>query len=225
MFTGIIEAVALIRSISDRDMWLEVPFACKLKLGQSVACDGVCLTVVEIDEQGFRVEFLEETKKLTNFGSLSSGLYVNVERAMKVNDRFDGHIVQAHVEGLGILMSVQRELGASQERDSSVSSSSSSSSSSLQDATENSVGMTKGDTWLLTLEVSKELMKYMIHKGIVILNGIALTIVDLNEEKLQLRVAIIPHTWENTNLSRLQEGAVVNVETDVIAKYVERMVG
>ncbi len=201
MFTGIIESVAQVRPISDREMWLNVDFSSELKLGQSVACDGVCLTVVEMDQQGFRVEFLEETKKVTSFDQLEEGWYVNVERAMKADDRFDGHMVQAHVEGVGKLESID------QERDSSAP-----------------VGMTKKNTWILTVEVPKALMKYMISKGIIILNGIALTIVDLDEQKSQVRVAIIPHTWENTNLSKLKEGAVMNVETDVIAKYVERMV-
>lgn len=192
MFTGIIEAVGQVRSISATDMWLDVDFSSELKLGQSVACDGVCLTVVDSDEEGFRVEFLEETKKLTSFGQLEEGKSVNVERAMKVTDRFDGHIVQAHVEGIAQLTEVVQER--------------------------------EPDTWMLTVEVSKALMKYMISKGIIILNGIALTIVDLDEQRSQVRVAIIPHTWENTNLSELKEGAIINVETDVIAKYVENLV-
>ncbi len=203
MFTGIIEEIATVRSIAKSDIWIDVSFSAELVLGQSVACDGVCLTVVEMDAKGFRVEVLEETKRLTSFHQLEEGSHVNVERAMKATDRFDGHIVQAHSEGLGVLKTTEKE--------------------TINDNLSTSVEIESVKTWIMTFEVPKKLMKYMILKGIIVLNGIALTLVSVNDEKSEIEVAIIPHTWENTNLHSLKEGDVVNVETDVLAKYVERM--
>lgn len=208
MFTGIIEEIGKVRELTTQGMWIDVTFSKELNLGQSVACDGVCLTVVEKDENGFRVDLLEETRRLTAFSELESGSLINVERAMKADSRFDGHVVQAHSEGIGTLVNVREE-----ERDFSASSPSENTASSVE--------MTK--TWLLTVSVPKPLMKYMILKGIVILNGIALTITSLDDEKGELEVAIIPHTWENTNLHALQPGDKINIETDVLAKYMERL--
>lgn len=209
MFTGIIEEVGKVRSASQQGFWLDVSFAKELKLGQSVACDGVCLTVVEMDGVGFRVDLLEETKRLTAFADVKQGDLVNVERAMKIDARLDGHIVQAHSEGIGTLVRMKEE-----ERDFSASSSSENQASSVE--------MTK-KTWLLTISVPESLMKYLILKGIIILNGIALTITKLDDKKHELEVAIIPHTWENTNLHALQPGSKLNIETDILAKYVERL--
>lgn len=196
MFTGIIEEVGKVREVTPQGMWIDSSFAKELKLGQSVACDGVCLTVVETDEEGFRIDLLEETKRLTAFSEASLGTLVNLERAMKVDERLDGHIVQGHVEGVGELVKIEKEKGKSEK---------------------------EGMTWLLAIKVPRDLMKYMILKGIIILNGIALTITALDDEKGELQVAIIPHTWENTNLHRLQVGSRINIETDLLAKYVERL--
>jgi riboflavin synthase len=208
MFTGIIEEIATVRNISDRDAWLDVSFSDELKLGQSVACDGVCLTVVEMDQSGFRVELLEETKRLTSFYQLGQGSNVNVERAMKADDRFDGHIVQAHSEGVAVLCEVENEKVEMVN----------------ETKKQGNVEETVMTTWLMTFEVPSKLMKYMILKGIIILNGIALTLTSVDDEKAEIQVAIIPHTWDNTNLQYLKTGDKVNLETDVLAKYVERMV-
>lgn len=197
MFTGIIEEVGKVREMTPQGMWIDCSFAEELKLGQSVACDGVCLTVVETDEKGFRVDLLEETRRMTAFSDLQEGSLINVERAMKADSRFDGHVVQAHSEGVGILVKIQNE------------------KFKMQNEMQN--------TWVLTVSVPQHLMKYMILKGIIILNGIALTITALDDEKGELQVAIIPHTWENTSLHALKEGAKMNVETDILAKYVERL--
>jgi riboflavin synthase len=200
MFTGIIEEIGKVRELTSQGMWIDVTFSKELKLGQSVACDGVCLTVVEMDESGFRVDLLEETRRMTAFSELESGSLINVERAMKADSRFDGHVVQAHSEGVGTLKKARKERNDRKD--------------SKEDV----------ETFILTVEVPNYLMKYMILKGIVILNGIALTITSLDDEKWELEVAIIPHTWENTNLHALKPGAKVNVETDVLAKYVERLI-
>lgn len=197
MFTGIIEKTAKLRKGASQSVWLDVSFAAELKIGQSVACDGVCLTVVEKDKKGFRVDVLQETRRLTHFSDLRVGSLVNVERAMKVQDRFDGHLVQGHSEGIGEIVKIEKEKVKSQ----------------------------KGkQTWIFAVKVPKKLMKYMILKGIIILNGIALTITKLDDKKHQVEVAIIPHTWKQTNLHVLKVGAKVNVETDLIAKYLERLI-
>lgn len=192
MFTGIIESLGKIRSLQASEVWIDAPFASELVFGQSVACDGVCLTVVDHDDSSFLVQVLEETKRMTRFGELRVGSVLNLERALKANDRLDGHIVQAHVEGIGVLQDVHNEVG-------------------------------KDDTWILRVSVPPSLMKYMILKGIIVLNGIALTITHVDDNASEISVAIIPHTWENTNLHTLQKGDQINVETDVLAKYVERL--
>jgi len=199
MFTGIIEEVGKVRHVTPQGMWIDCTFAKELKLGQSVACDGVCLTVVEKDDKGFRVDLLEETKRLTAFTDARVGTLVNLERAMKADGRFDGHIVQGHSEGVGILKKARKELKDRKDRKDS-------------------------DTYVLTVQVPRDLMKYMILKGIIILNGIALTITSLDDVKGELQVAIIPHSWENTSLHALKIGAQMNVETDILAKYVERLI-
>jgi len=107
MFTGIVEITARVRSVDDESLWMDVIFVEELKLGQSVSCSGVCLTVVELDEQGFKVEVMQETKDKTYFADLKVGDLVNVERAMSAQGRFDGHIVQGHVDGVGELLSVE----------------------------------------------------------------------------------------------------------------------
>jgi|CXWL01.1.fsa_nt_gi riboflavin synthase len=191
MFTGIIETTARVRSISSSSFWLDVDFASTLKIGQSVACNGVCLTVVERDKKGFRIELLEETKKKSSFAGLKKKSLVNVERAMKIGDRFDGHVVMGHSEGVGRIVKIILEPGSEMTR-------------------------------LITVMIPKVLMKYMLLKGIVILDGIALTLTKVIAKKSQIEVAIIPHTWENTNLRSLQVGNKVNIETDVVGKWLEK---
>lgn len=191
MFTGIIEEVGKIRKVTSQGMWINVSFARELKLGQSVACNGVCLTVVEADRKGFAIELLEETKRRTSFVDSDKDSLVNLERAMKVGDRFDGHIVLAHSEGVGKVMKMKVKM--------------------------------KNEDRVMTLKVPKPLMRYMILKGIVVLDGIALTLTRVDDKKAEIEVAIIPHTWENTNLSFLKIGARVNVETDVVGKWIEKL--
>ena len=104
MFTGIIESTAPLRSKTDHLFWFDVPFARELKLGQSIACSGVCLTVVKTDTKGFAVEVIEETLRRTYLGELEKGYLINIERAMLANGRFDGHVVQGHVDGIGRIL-------------------------------------------------------------------------------------------------------------------------
>ena len=193
MFTGIIEMTASVRSVTETDLWLDVPFAEELQIGQSVACSGVCLTVVELDEQGFRVEVMGETRERTALAQLQPGDLVNVERAMRADGRLDGHIVQGHVDGLGTVLGLEEQVD----------------------------GAGKLDSVLLKLEVPEQLTRYMVEKGSICLDGISLTIVSISGRTLTL--GIIPHTWVVTALHDKKVGDPIHLEVDVLAKYVERI--
>lgn len=184
MFTGIIETVGKLRKASSGEVWIESDIAKLLKKGQSVACNGVCVTILETDRHGFRVEILSETKRLSNLGKLRTKDLVNLERAMKFSDRLDGHLVQGHVEGMGLIKKI--------------------------------------DQGIIALKIPKKLMKYCHWKGIIMIDGIALTFVRLDDRKAEIEVALTPYTWENTNLHTRKIGEYVNIETDYIAKIVER---
>lgn len=185
MFTGIIETVGTLRKSSKEGIWIESDVAKSMKKGQSVACNGVCITIVEVDRHGFRAEILPETKRLSNLGKLRTGDLVNLERAMKFSDRFDGHLVQGHVEGKGLIKKIDQET--------------------------------------IVLKVPKKLLKYCHWKGIIMIDGIALTLVRLDDRKTEVEVALTAYTWENTNLHTRKIGEYVNIETDYVAKIVERL--
>lgn len=187
MFTGIIETTAKLRSKGDNDLWLDVPFADELGMGQSVACNGACLTVVEKDAEGFKVELMEETKEVTYLDELNEGDLINIERAMRADGRFDGHIVQGHVDGVGIIKNI-----------------------------ENIDEYSK----LIGIEIGKELNKYIVQKGSICLDGISLTVVSVDNDTV--KVEIIPHTWNTTNLKFKKEGDKLHVEVDIMAKYLEK---
>jgi len=193
MFTGIVEMMAPVRSSSETDLWLDVPFAGDLRIGQSVSCSGVCLTVVELDERGFRVEVMGETRERTFLAELKAGHQLNVERAMRADGRLDGHIVQGHVDGVGKIVGLDEQRSDDESLDS----------------------------LLVTIEFPQELSKYMVEKGSVCIDGISLTIVNVSDD--QLTLGIIPHTWEITSLQHKQLGDPVHLEVDVLAKYVERI--
>lgn len=187
MFTGIIEELARIRKITKNRITLE----CKtvlddIKLGDSIAVNGVCLTVTEIFSDGYSADISPETLDVTTFGKLTNGDYVNLERALMVNGRLGGHIVSGHIDGIGTFLNC------------------------------------KSDNNFYNLEFSlpKTIAKYTVHKGSIAINGISLTIAEVRENTV--KVAIIPHTFENTNLKYLKAGDFVNIETDVLAKYVEK---
>ncbi len=215
MFTGIIEITGTVRSQKGQDLWIDpprrtsVPFTKELKNGQSVAVNGACLTVVEKDRQGFKVQLLDETKRLTNLGSLKKGHLVNLERAMKFGDRLDGHMVQGHVEGVGKVLSLRGTQKQSQMN------------GRLLRRPEY---RTSRNDRVLLLKVPQKLLKYIILKGIIVLDGIALTLTKIDDKKAEIEVAIIPYTWQNTNLRMRRKGDLLNIETDVIGKYVEKLI-
>ena len=197
MFSGIIERLGRVRGVEPGDEAMRVTvdtgFA-DLELGESVAVNGVCLTLIDSDRQGMAAFFVSsETLARTGLGSLREGGRVNLERAVTPSTRLSGHIVQGHVDGVATLASVTAS----------------------------------GDAWSLLLDLPAALRRYCVEKGSISLDGISLTINAILPSAVpgQFGVAlmIIPHTWEHTNLGTLAPGASLNVEVDLIAKYVEQL--
>jgi len=158
-----------------------------LRVGESVAVNGVCLTVTEVEREGFRAQLSAETLRRTTFGQLRAGRLVNLERALRPSARLGGHIVQGHVDGIGRFLDRRPE----------------------------------GESWIFRFAFPTDLRRYLVVKGSIAVDGISLTIAGLSETWFE--VAIIPHTWRMTNLRELRPGDGVNLEVDVLAKYVERM--
>ncbi len=187
MFTGIIETTGKVTKLTDKQLVVEASgIISELKKGSSIAVDGACLTVVELSDNTFTIDFMPETEAKSILESYQNGQVVNLELPLKADGRFDGHMVTGHVEGVGELTSIAND----------------------------------GNAILIRLEISSVLNKYIIPKGSIALNGISLTVIDVTDNDFS--VSIIPHTWEVTNLHTLKEGDKVNVETDVLAKYIEK---
>ena len=187
MFTGIIEELGIVQNITSNKITIECGIVIQdAKLGDSIAVNGVCLTVVKILSQGFVADVSPETFKVTAFSDLKIGDVVNLERAMKADGRFGGHIVSGHVDGKGKFLDCKEF----------------------------------GEFYELSFELTTELLKYVIKKGSITINGISLTIAGVN--KNSINIALIPHTYENTNLKNLKNDDFVNIEVDLIAKYVEK---
>ena len=193
MFTGIIETLGRVVKIQNdkgnTHFTIQTDITNELKVDQSVAHNGVCLTVVEITEDTYVVTAIKETLDKTNLGTLSENDLVNIERAMKLGDRLDGHIVQGHVDQTAICTQVSENDGS----------------------------------WFYTFEYSAEANNITIEKGSITVNGVSLTVVD--SKKTQFSVAIIPYTYEHTGFSEFKKGTLVNLEFDVIGKYVARLQG
>lgn len=196
MFSGIIETLALVTKVTPAEHSIVIEIATgfpDLELGESVAVNGVCLTVVTFDAAGLAIFYVSsETIARSSFSALKAGSYVNLERSVRLETRLSGHLVQGHVDGKAVLTEVVQE----------------------------------GETYHLTVGVPIELAQYCIEKGSISLNGISLTLnrIDAEENNLVgLGLTIIPHTWEHTNLHTLTKGDPLNVEVDVIAKYVESL--
>jgi len=192
MFTGIIEEVGHIVAIEDsgefRTLRVEAGAILDgIKAGASISVNGVCLTVRTCNAGSFTADLSRETLERTSLNALHAGTVVNLERPMRADGRFGGHIVQGHVDGVGKIRSFDRD----------------------------------GDNWNLRVEFPESAARYIVHKGSIAIDGISLTVASLKTPVLE--VAIIPHTFENTNLRHAQAGDSVNLEFDVIAKYVERM--
>jgi riboflavin synthase len=194
MFTGIVEEVGKVVKIEQRGenrrITIEAAHIPKeLKTGHSVSVSGVCLTALDIKPKSFCADLAPETWERTSFSRIHEGALINLELPMKADGRFDGHIVQGHVDGVGRVISFDR--------------------------------IADSDNWWLRIEIPPEIEKYTVFKGSLSIEGISLTVAKL--EKNRCTVAIIPHTVELTNLGSLKPGDPVNLEADVIAKYVEKM--
>lgn len=191
MFTGIIETLGTIQEIK-KDMnnihvTINASITGELQIDQSVAHNGICLTVVAIGDDFYTVTAIDETIKKTNLADWKVGNSVNLERAMKLGDRLDGHIVQGHVDQTGTCIIAEQTDGS----------------------------------WLYTFEYDEKLNNITIEKGSITVNGVSLTVV--NSQKNQFSVAIIPYTYEHTNFKNFVVGTKVNLEFDVIGKYISRL--
>lgn len=194
MFTGIVEATGTVRSaLRQGDVmraWIACPFAAELHAGASVAVSGCCLTAAEVSADAFRCDLHQETLDRTAFDRrLVPGALVNLERPMRADGRFDGHIVQGHVDGVGIV----RELSW------------------------------LGESARLLVAPPPELARYLVHKGSIAVDGVSLTIAALRADVFE--IALIPFTLQVTSLREAGPGSLVNLEADVVAKYVERLLG
>ena len=201
MFTGIIEEVGTVTRISqqgeNRRIIVEAASAPKeLKTGDSVSVSGVCLTALDIRPNSFSADLAPETWLRTSFSRIHQGARVNLELSMQANARFGGHIVQGHVDAVGKLISLER----------------------IEDS----------ENWWLEIEIPAEIEKYTVFKGSIAIEGISLTVADLNRSVAGStsigKIAVIPHTVAMTNLGSLRTGDAINLEADLIAKYVEKMV-
>lgn len=192
MFTGIIEAVGVIEKIEEKgsniDFTLTCPFTNELKIDQSLAHNGCCLTVVEIKGDQYVVTAINETLEKTNLGKWKTGSVVNLERCMKMDGRLDGHIVQGHVDKTGEVTGIENKDGS----------------------------------YFITITYQSDGSFVTVPQGSITVNGISLTVA--KSEDFQFSVAIIPYTWEFTNMQYLKIGDQVNLEFDIIGKYIARLI-
>jgi riboflavin synthase len=191
MFTGIIETLGVIHQIEKEEdnlhITVDATITPELKIDQSVAHNGICLTVVAIDSGFYTLTAIGETINKTTISNWKKGDVINLERAMKLGDRLDGHIVQGHVDQIATCISVDETNGS----------------------------------WLYTFQYDESLQNITIEKGSITVNGVSLTVV--NSKKNEFSVAIIPYTYENTNFNTFEVGTKVNLEFDVIGKYVSKL--
>ena len=188
MFTGIVEEVGIVSKITNNGMTVKaLRILSDVKLGDSIAVNGTCLTAVSFSNSEFSVDLSPETMRRTSLSQLTEGSRVNLERALSASDRMGGHIVQGHVDATGRITSIKPD----------------------------------GDSIIFRVRIPKRLDKYIVEKGFVAVDGISLTVVKRGASSFTL--AVIPYTLENTNLAVLSEGDQVNLEADILAKYVESL--
>ncbi|MBP3718717.1 MAG: riboflavin synthase [Eubacterium sp.] len=193
MFTGIIEEVGIVRSITKGSLSAILNISCEkvledTRVGDSIAVNGVCLTVTSLEESSFTADVMAETLRRSSLGELVKGSKVNLERAMQLNGRFGGHIVSGHIDGTGTILSTKKEGNA---------------------------------TWV-EVGTSPEILRFIIQKGSITIDGISLTVAKLTDKSFS--VSIIPHTGSETTLLTKKIGSVVNLENDIVGKYVERFI-
>ena len=192
MFTGIIEEIGFVRHVISGSLSGEIQIGARkvlegTKIGDSIAVNGVCLTVTRLLRDGFTTDVMPETLRRTNLGKLGGGDPVNLERAMAADGRFGGHIVSGHIDGTGAISRMQPE----------------------------------GNAILVTVQTLPEILELIVEKGSIAIDGISLTVATLDSDSFQ--VSIIPHTGSETILLGKKAGDVVNLENDIIGKYVQRL--
>lgn len=187
MFTGIVEEMGVIREKGNDFLVIDARQVLEdLKQGDSIAINGVCLTVTEFNKDSFKVDIMTETLKLTNLNTLSILDKVNLERAMRLDGRVGGHLVSGHIDGLGKIVDK----------------------------------VVEGENCIFEISVATELSKYIIKKGSVAVEGISLTVAEVNVERF--KICLIPHTLKETTLGKKNIGNLLNIEVDMLGKYVER---
>ena len=191
MFTGIIEGLGELKKIEKQGDNVHFTFSCsftnELKIDQSLAHNGICLTVIDINGNNYTVTAIDETLQKTNIGKINIGEKVNLERCMKVGDRLDGHIVQGHVDQVGVVNKIEEENGS----------------------------------WKFYIKYDPSLSNITVNKGSITINGTSLTVVDSGKDFFS--VCIIPYTYNHTNFKYLSKGSVVNLEFDIVGKYLAKL--
>ena len=188
MFTGIIEEVGTVKEAGPKGLAITAHKVLQgTHIGDSIAVNGACLTVIRLDDDAFAVSVMPETVRRTNLGALTAGDRVNLERALALGDRLGGHLVQGHVEAVGDIASITPE----------------------------------ADALLVRYNAPPLIMRYVVTKGFITVDGASLTVVERNESSFL--VSLVPFTQDNTNLSSHQPGDQVNLESDILAKYVEQL--
>lgn len=192
MFTGIIEERGRVKHVISGAEWGQIVVEASTvlegsRIGDSIAVNGVCLTVTKMTASSFTADVMAETMRRTNLGKLNLGDSVNLERAMSADGRFGGHIVSGHIDGTGVISDLRRE----------------------------------GNAVWVTVQASKEILRLIIGKGSIAIDGISLTVAAV--DKTSLQVSVIPHTGEETTLLAKKAGDIVNLENDIIGKYVQKL--
>lgn len=191
MFTGIVEEVGFVRRVVSGQQSGEIAIGASkvlqgTKIGDSIAVNGVCLTVTSLQADGFTADVMPETLRRSNLGQLGSGAKVDLERAMAADGRFGGHIVSGHIDGVGHILQQRRE----------------------------------GNAVWVRISTSDEILGHIVEKGSIAIDGISLTVATVGSEDFQ--VSVIPHTGQETILLEKRSGDIVNLENDIVGKYVER---
>jgi riboflavin synthase len=193
MFTGLIADLGSVAWLEQDDdgatLEIRTRLAERLREGDSIAVNGVCLTATEVSDEGFRAQAMIETLRRSSLRALEPGASVNLELALRASDRLGGHVVQGHVDGTGTIRSVREE----------------------------------GFARVLQIDVEPELTRYLVEKGSVAVDGVSLTVSALDDGGFS--VSLIPETLERTSLGAIREGGLVNIEVDILAKHVERLMG
>lgn len=192
MFTGIVEEMGIVKSVQRGAVssFVEIKAETVLSdahIGDSIAVNGVCLTVTDITADSFRADVMNETLKRSSLGDLRQGSNVNLERAMSANGRFGGHIVSGHIDGTGTITDIKKD----------------------------------GIAVWYTITTSSEILRYIVEKGSVAIDGISLTVADVSDS--DFKISVIPHTAAQTVLGFKKSGDIVNIENDIIGKYVEKL--